>query len=268
MNDGAAIPVMGFGTYCDPPRDRVAGAVRAAIESGYRLVDTAMVYQNERFVGQGIMASGVPREDLFITTKVYKDAMRFGAVRESLEESLDALGLDHVDLVLIHRPLREHNAATWHDLEDARNDGLATSIGVSNFLVRHLDALAETSTVVPAVNQVEMHPFFFRRELLEACQARGIVIEAYSPLVLGRRLHDSTLATIAGKHGKTPAQVLLRWSIQHGCVPIPRSLDPAHIRENASVFDFALDEADMQLMDSWNEDYMAIQPDPDEPDVR
>jgi len=268
LNQGTSIPVLGFGTYCDPPRDRVTAAVGIAIDAGYRLIDTAMIYQNEKFVGAAIAATSVPRNELFITTKVYKDAMRMGGVRDSFEESLENLGLDHVDLLLIHRPLSEFNVATWHVLEDLHNEGLANTIGVSNFLIKHLEALRETSETVPAVNQVEFHPFLFRSELLEYCNQHGIIIESYSPMALGKRNDDERLQAIATTHGKTPAQVLIRWSIQHGCVPIPRSMSEDHIRENADVFDFSLSEDEMVEMDGWNEDYSVIGPDPDEPDLR
>src|SRR5271157_74553 len=268
LNQGTSIPVLGFGTYCDPPRDRVTVAIGIAIDSGYRLIDTAMIYQNEKFVGAAIAATSVPRSELFITTKVYKDAMRMDAVRDSLEESLDNLGLEYVDLLLIHRPLSEFNVATWHVLEDLHAEGLAKSIGVSNFLIKHLEALHETSETIPAVDQVEFHPFFYRTELMEYCQQHGIIIEAYSPIALGKRMEDERIQGIASTHEKTPAQVLLRWSIQHGCVPIPRSMAEDHIRENAAIFDFELSEDEMTEMNGWNEDYMVIGPDPDEPEIR
>jgi methylglyoxal/glyoxal reductase len=268
LNQGASIPMLGFGTYCDPPRDRVKAAVGIAIDAGYRLIDTAMIYQNEKFVGAAIAETSVPRNELFITTKVYKDAMRMNAVRDSFEESLQNLGLDHVDLLLIHRPLSEFNVATWHVLEDLHNDGLAKCIGVSNFLIKHLEALHETSETVPAVNQVEFHPFLFRSELLEYCSQHGILIESYSPMALGKRNDDERLQAIATAHGKTPAQVLIRWSIQHGCVPIPRSMSEDHILENADVFDFTISEDEMADMDGWNEDYSVMGLDPDEPDIR
>jgi len=267
LNQGTSIPVLGFGTYCDPPRERVEHAVEIAIDVGYRLIDTAMIYQNEKYVGAAIASAGVPRDELFVTTKVYKDAMRMNAVRDSFEESLENLGLEYVDLLLIHRPLSELNVATWHVLEDLYNEGLAKAIGVSNFLIRHLETLCETSESVPAVNQVEFHPFLFRSELLEYCTQHGIIIESYSPMVLGKRSDDERLQVIATAHGKTPAQVLIRWSIQHGCVPIPRSMSENHIRENADVFDFTLSDDEMAGMDGWNEDYSVIGPDPDEPDL-
>nr|MDO8087379.1 aldo/keto reductase [Candidatus Sigynarchaeum springense] len=268
LNGGGEIPVLGFGTYSQPPRDRVVQALKIAISTGYRLVDTAVVYQNERFIGKSLAELAVPREELFITTKVWKDAMRVGAVRESLEESLENLGLKYVDLLLIHRPLSVFNADTWHAMEDLRKEGLARAIGVSNFLIKHLEALQECSTIVPAVNQIELHPFFYRKELVDYCQARGIIVESYSPIALGKRLGDPLLRQISNNHGKSPSQVLIRWNMQHGCVPIPRSFSEAHIKENAAVFDFTLTKDEMGDIDGWNEDFNVIGADPDEPDLR
>jgi diketogulonate reductase-like aldo/keto reductase len=268
LNDGNTIPVLGFGTYTQPPRDRIVRAVEIALEVGYRLIDTAAVYQNEQFIGKALARTTVSRKELFITTKVYKDAMRLKVVRESLEESLEKLGLEYVDLLLIHRPLSDFNVETWHVLEDLHEERLARSIGVSNFILKHLEALRETSTTVPAVNQVEFHPFFYRKELLDYCHAHHILLEAYSPIALGKRLDEARLKGIAVAHGKTPAQILIRWNIQHGCVPIPRSISEDHIRENAGVFDFTLTKKEMDSMDGWNEDFMVISPDVDEPDKR
>nr|MDO8109479.1 aldo/keto reductase [Candidatus Sigynarchaeota archaeon] len=249
LNQGSSIPVIGFGTYCAPPRDRVTDAVKHALDAGYRLIDTAMVYQNEQFVGKALAETDVPRNELFITTKIWKDAMRLNVVRESLEESLENLGLEYVDLLLIHRPLREFNVATWHVLEDLHREGLAKAIGVSNFTIKYLEALRKASKTVPAVNQIEFHPFFYRKELMEYCQARHIVVESYSPLALGQRLDHHRLVEIATSHGKTATQVLVRWHLQHGCVPIPRSLSEPHIRENLDVFDFKLTTAEIAEMD-------------------
>ncbi len=270
LNSGGKIPVLGFGTYSKPPRDWIVHSLKIAIATGYRLIDTAAVYQNEHFIGKSLaeLALPVPREELFITTKVWKDAMRVGAVRELLEESLENLGLGYVDLLLIHRPLSDFNADTWHVMEDMLNEGLTKAIGVSNFLIKHLDALRESSTTVPAVNQIELHPFFYRKDLVDYCQARGIIVESYSPIALGKRLDDPRLRNIAMDHKKSPAQVLIRWNVQHGFVPIPRSSLEGHIKENSAVFDFTLSQVDMDEMDSWNEDFNVIGADPDEPNLR
>ncbi len=268
LHGGGRMPCIGFGTYCQPPRERVTRAVQHAVDAGYRLVDTAMSYQNEHFVGAALARSGIPRDQLFITTKIWKDAMRLHVVRESLEESLESLGLEYIDLLLIHRPLSALNVETWHVMEDLVAEGLAKSIGVSNFTIKHIEALKETSTHVPDVNQVEFHPFFFRKELLQYCTEHGIILEAYSPLALGTKLEDARLLRIAEGHGKQASQVLIRWSLQHGCVPIPRSLSEEHIKENINVFDFSLTSDEMEIMDGWNEDFMVISPDPDEPAIR
>lgn len=268
MNNGPSIPVLGFGTFSGPPKDRVIPALKIAIDAGYRLIDTAMIYQNEHFIGKALKDIDIPREELFITTKVWKDAMRVGATRDSIEESLDNLGIEYVDLALIHRPLTEFNLETWHALEDIYNDGLAKSIGVSNFIIKHLDPLLDECKIEPAVNQIEIHPFYYRKGLVDYCKDRGIIVEAYSPLALSKRIDDERLVKMAEKHGKTPAQVMIRWSMQHEIVPIPRSQTRDHILENANVFDFELTKEDMTEMDGWNEDFMVISPDPDEPDQR
>ncbi|MFX0100302.1 MAG: aldo/keto reductase [Candidatus Hodarchaeota archaeon] len=268
MNHGPSIPVLGFGTYSGPPKDRVIPALKIAIEAGYRLIDTAIIYQNEHFIGKALKEIDIPREELFITTKIWKDAMRFNAARDSLEESLENLGVEYVDLALIHRPLSEFNLETWHTLEDLHNEGLAKSIGVSNFIIKHLDPLLEDCKIVPAINQIEIHPFFYRRGLVEYCQKHDIIVEAYSPLALAKKMDDERLVSMAKKHGKTPSQVMLRWSLQHDILPIPRSQSKDHILENINVFDFELTKEDMEEMDGWTEDFMAIAPDPDEPDLR
>ena len=168
-NQGNKIPIIGFGTHCPPPKDRIFSAVEFALETGYRLIDTAMNYQNERYIGSILERTKIPRSELFITTKVWKDAMRTNSVREAVEESLENLKIDYIDSILIHRPLSDYNAKTWQMIEDCNRDGLVKAIGVSNFLISHLEKLKESSTTVPAVNQIEIHPFFYRKELIEYC---------------------------------------------------------------------------------------------------
>jgi diketogulonate reductase-like aldo/keto reductase len=227
-----------------------------------------MNYQNERFIGSILEKTEIPRAELFITTKIWKDAMRTDSVREAVEESLENLKIDYLDLVLIHRPLSDYNEKTWHVLEDCRQDGLVKAIGVSNFLIAHLEKIKQTSTTVPAVNQIELHPFFYRKELVEYCESHNIIIEAYSPLTLGNRLDSPELSKIAHIYNKSPAQILLRWDIQHQIIPIPRALSKGHINENIELFDFQIDPHEMEIMDSLNEDYFVIKPDPDEPTLR
>nr|MDO8110667.1 aldo/keto reductase [Candidatus Sigynarchaeota archaeon] len=217
----------------------------------------------ERIVGDAISKAHIPRSDIFITTKVWKDAMRAGAVRESAEESLDNLHLEYVDLLLIHRPLRAFNVEAWHVLEDLLAEGKTKAIGVSNFTQAHLEAIREQSSKVPAVNQIENHPFFYRKELIQYCNQHHILVESYAPLMVGKKLQDPRLGIIAKSHRKTPAQVILRWNIQHGFVPIPCSVNAQHIRENAQIFDFTLSLQEMTEMDGWNENF-EIYPDKEE----
>jgi diketogulonate reductase-like aldo/keto reductase len=263
LHSGQNIPIIGFGTYCKPPKDRILNALPIALQTGYRLIDTAMNYQNEHYIGQILQQSEIPRRDLFLTSKVWKDPMRVGAVREAVEESLAQLQTDYLDLLLIHRPLRDFNAPTWHIMEDLCHEGLVRSIGVSNFEIHHLEALRETSTDIPCVNQIELHPFYYRRNLIDYCRAHNILVEAYSPMALGQRMDFPPLLQLAKMYQKSPAQILLRWSLQHHFVPIPRSLHPEHIRQNYDVFDFTLATADMALIDSWHDNSSVMKPDPD-----
>ena len=268
LNNGIEIPEIGLGTYRGKKKKLVLKSIPIGLQSGYRLIDTAMLYKNEKHIGKALQKLNINRDEFFITTKVFKNAMRRDGVRESVEESLKNLQLDYADLVLIHRPLTEFNQKSWRVLEELLEEGLAKAIGVSNFLIKHLKALKETSKIIPAVNQIELHPFFYRKELVEYCQANGTIVEAYSPLALGRKFDDPRLVTIAQAHNKTSAQIMLRWSIQHGFIPIPRSFSEVHIKENIDVFDFKLTDKNMKEMNTWNEDFMVIGIDPDEPAIR
>jgi diketogulonate reductase-like aldo/keto reductase len=251
--NGPAIPQLGFGVYQIPPGRATQSAVEAALGSRYRHVDTAAAYGNEMDVGAAIRASGLPPGAVWVTTKLRNEDQGAGA-RRALEGSLERLGLDAVDLYLLHWP-HELRLESWRVLEQLQAEGLARSIGVSNFLVRHLDELLATASVPPAVNQIELSPFLYRtrEDTLCRCADEGIVVEAYSPLTKGRRLDDSTVAAIAAETGRTPAQVLIRWSLQHGFVVLPRSSNPHRIAENAAVFDFVLDESQMTRLDALDE---------------
>jgi len=246
LADGNEIPLLGFGVWQVRDGRECEEAVRMALEAGYRHIDTAQAYGNERSVGNALRDSGVPREDVFVTTKFYPE-------REDPEEeakrSADRLGLDHVDLYIIHWP---KGGATWawDGMQRARQNGFARSIGVSNFSATELEELAGISDGPPAVNQIQLSPFAFRRGLLEACEARGIVVEAYSPLGTGRHLGDARVGEIAERLGRTPAQVLVRWSVQRDIVVLPKSTHRERIVENAQVFDFALTDAEMAALDA------------------
>lgn len=245
LNDGHRIPQLGLGVY-KVADDEASDTVQVALEAGYRHLDTAALYENERGVGAGIARSGVPRDELFVTTKVWNDRHGYDETLRAFDESLDKLGLDYVDLYLIHWPAPRQNryVETYRALESLKADGRARSIGVSNFHTHHLDRLLAETDVVPAINQVELHPELAQTELRRYDAAHGILTEAWSPLARGRLLDNETLATIGARYGKTPAQVVLRWHVELGNVVIPKSVSPARIRENLDVFDFTLDAAD------------------------
>ena len=240
----------------DGPSGAGKGTVARTIAArlGYRHVDTAAVYRNESDVGAAIRASGLAPGTVWVTTKLANADQGAATTRRAFEASLDRLGLDGVDLYLLHWP-HELHPESWHVLEQLHGEGLARSIGVSNFLVRHLDELAAHASVLPAVNQIELSPFLFRSraDTLRRCAEDGIAVEAYSPLTKGRRLDDSTLATVAGELGRTTAQVLIRWSLQKGFVVLPRSSNADRIAENAAVFDFSLDDDQVARLDALDE---------------
>jgi 2,5-diketo-D-gluconate reductase A len=244
LNDGRQMPVIGFGTYSISEPEIFVDAV----DAGYRLLDTATRYENETEVGRGIADSPVPREELFVTTKLPGDAHGSDGPRRELEASLERLGLDHVDLYLIHWPLPriDKYVETWQAMIGLRDEGLTTSIGVSNFLPDHLDRLVGETGVAPAVNQVELHPYFPQAEQRAADNGHQVVTQSWTPIGRGSDLLDNpVLADIGGKHGKSPAQVVLRWHTQIGAAPIPKSATPERFRSNLDIFDFELDQADL-----------------------
>ncbi len=251
LNNGVTIPQFGFGVFQIPPRDTVA-AVRVALEAGYRHLDTAQMYGNEAEVGRAIAESGIPRDEIFVTTKLNNDGHGADAATGAFDESLRRLGLDHVDLFLIHwpRPREDRYVETWTAFEKLAADGRARAIGVSNFTVEHLERLASETATVPAVNQVELNPRFAQPELRAYHAAHGIATEAWGPIGQGGDLLDDGLLTaLAERHGRSPAQIVLRWHVQRGNIVFPKSVDPGRIRENIDVFDFALAPEDMAAID-------------------
>ena len=250
LNDGHAIPVLGLGVWQVPPGRVTREAVRYALQLGYRHVDTARIYGNEGDVGQALRESGVPREEVFVVTKLWNQDHGLARARRAFEDSLAVLGLDYVDLFLIHWPVERRRQESWKALEEFKREGRARSIGVSNYTARHLDELLDSAEIPPAVNQVEFHPYLLQRGLLEHCRAHGIVLTAYSPLAHGEGLEDPALGAIAARHGRTAAQVMIRWAIQHGTSVIPKSARRERINENALVFDFALSDDEMRQIDS------------------
>ena len=262
LNNGVRMPWLGLGTWKSSEGDEAARAVLDAIELGYRHIDTAAVYKNEQSIGKAIRESRVAREHLFVTTKLWNDDVRSGQVAQALDASLKKLGLDYVDLYLIHWPVSGKFVEAWRVLEDLYRQGKARAIGVSNFLSHHLDELAAQTSITPAVDQVEFHPWLRQPDLLERCQRSGIAFEAWSPLMQGKVGEVAELAQIASATGKTPAQVALRWALQHGAVVIPKSVHRSRIAENAAIFDFELTSDDMAILDRLDAS-KRLGPDPD-----
>jgi 2,5-diketo-D-gluconate reductase A len=264
LNNGVDMHQLGFGVFLVPP-DEVVEPVRTALEAGYRLIDTATLYGNEEGVGRAIRNSGIARDDIFVTTKVWNSDQGYDATLKAFDASRRLLGLDVVDLYLIHwpAPKKDLYVDTWKALERLYDDGAVRAIGVSNFTVAHLTRLLDQTTIVPAVNQIELHPGFPQEELRAFHERHGIVTESWSPLGRGHGLLDQTVVTdIAGRHGKTAAQVVLRWHLQLGLVVIPKSTRAERIRENFAVFDFTLDDDEMRSL-SMVQEPGRIGPDPD-----
>ncbi len=250
LNNGVGIPWIGFGTYKIPPGEETYRSVRLALEAGYRSVDTASFYQNEADVGAAVRDSGLPRDEIFVTTKLWNDEHGYEGALKACAASLRRMKLEQVDLYLIHWPVRDRYRDTWRAMEKLVREGQARSIGVSNFLIHHLEDLMKGAEVRPALNQVEFHPFLFASDLLEYCQRQDIQLEAWSPLTRARFLDNPVLVEAGRARGKTPAQVLLRWALQHRVVTLPKSTRETHIRENAAVFDFTLSTLEMARIDA------------------
>lgn len=246
LSDAQRIPQVGLGVW-QASDDEARAAVRVALEEGYRHVDTASIYGNEKGVGEGIRDAGTPREQVFLTTKIWNDAHGFEAARVALNESLERLKVDYVDLLLIHwpAPSQDNYVDTWRALIDAQRNGKARSIGVSNFNQEHLQRLIDETGVAPVLNQIELHPFMQQAELRQAHQHMGISTQSWSPLGQGSALTNPVILEIAQKHSRTAAQIIIRWHLELGLIAIPKSITPSRIRENFNVFDFALDDSDL-----------------------
>lgn len=257
LSNGVEIPCIGFGTWQIPDGKETADAVCAAVDAGYRHIDTAFAYDNEKGVGQAIRDCGVGREKLFITTKLWNSDRGYDSTLKAFETSMNNLGLDYLDLYLIHWPAnsqqfknwQEINTETWRAFEKLYQEKRIRAIGVSNFLPNHLDALLAKAEIVPMVDQIEHHPGYVQAETIEYCRERNILVEAWSPLGRGKVLTAPEMMEIARQHGKTAAQICIRWSLQAGILPLPKSVTPQRIRENAEVFDFELSESDLQTID-------------------
>jgi diketogulonate reductase-like aldo/keto reductase len=252
--DGRSMPVLGLGVWESGRGEPTYRAVRDALELGYRHIDTAKIYGNERDVGRALRESGIPREELFVTTKLWNSDQGFESAKRACEASLAALGLDYLDLYLVHFPAPKR-LESYRALVELQAAGKCRSIGVSNFTARHLEELVRELGVVPAVNQIELHPFLQQRSIVEACVAKKIVVEAYSPLARGQRMSHPVIVRIAKALGRTPAQVHLRWGVQHGYVVIPKSVHRARIDENARLFDFEIPAPEMAALDALDEGF-------------
>jgi diketogulonate reductase-like aldo/keto reductase len=257
LNNGLLMPRMGLGTF--PARGtECVSMVRYAVEAGYRLIDTAAIYKNEEEIGQGIRQCGIPRERLFITSKVWDDDHGFEPTLKAFDASMDRLGLEYLDLYLIHWPnpaqfresFEQTNAETWRAMEKIYRSGRARAIGVSNYLPRHLGALLKTAEVKPAVNQIRLFPGFYQAELVKYCKALGIVVEAYSPLGNGKVLTSPEIVQIAEQHGKTPPQVCVRWCYQEEVIPLPKSVSQERLCNNLDIFDFSLSAEEMRFLET------------------
>ncbi|HEU5004841.1 MAG TPA: aldo/keto reductase [Candidatus Saccharimonadales bacterium] len=253
LNTGTQIPDIGFGTWQIEDGEAVIDAVSRAIDLGYRLIDTAKIYDNEKGVGRAIDGSDIPRDELFVTTKLWNGDQGYGTALDAFDQSLDRLALDFIDLYLIHWPGRDSKKRldSWRALSEIYGSGRARAVGVSNFGVKHLEEILKNSKLTPAVNQIELHPFIYeqQRPVLDFCKQQGIVVEAYSPLARGGVNHP-TLSKIADIYHKSPAQIMLRWATQQGTVPLPKSETPRRIKENIQIFDFELSDKDMQQINN------------------
>ncbi len=270
LSNGVKIPSIGFGTWQTPEGEAAAEAVRTAIEAGYRHIDTAQAYGNEKSVGDGIRRSGINRDDLFVTTKLTNDNHTYEITKSSFEQSLKDLGLDYVDLFLIHwpRPMKfrdnwqKANSETWKAMEELYEDGKIRAIGVSNFMPLHLSALFDTAKIAPMVNQIRLCPGCTQDEVVRYSREKGMILEAYSPLGTGRIFDADDIRFLSSKYGKSIAQISIRWSLQMGFLPLPKSVNEERIRSNIDVFDFELSDEDMEFL-SGSTGVAGGAPDPD-----
>jgi diketogulonate reductase-like aldo/keto reductase len=255
LNNGVEIPALGYGTYkVERGREALDGTLWA-LEAGYRHIDTASMYGNESDIGDAVRKSGIPREEIFITTKVWNSDQGYDRTLRAFDASLSRLNSGYIDLYLIHWPVEILRDETYRALETIYSEGRARAIGVSNYTIRHLEVLISKFDIVPAVNQVEFSPFLYQKDLLDYCNSKGILIEAYSPLVRGRKMNDPRLRKLAEKYGKDPAQMLIKWGLQHNLVSLPKSSRKDRIISNADVFGFEISPEDMELMNSFNENF-------------
>jgi methylglyoxal/glyoxal reductase len=257
MNNGNEIPQFGLGVYLAKRGRECKKAVKWALEAGYRHIDTASSYENEKDVGKALRNSGIKREEVFITTKLWNGDQGYENALKAFDKSLKMLNLQYIDLYLIHWPVQDKRKESWKALEKIYESGYCRSIGVSNYTIRHLQELFTYANVVPSLNQVEFSPYLYQKDLLDFCTDNKILLGAYAPLTRMKKLNDPKLQAISKIYNKTPAQVLIRWAIQHNLVVTPKSVNKDRIIENANIFDFSLDESHMKILDNLNEDFRA-----------
>jgi diketogulonate reductase-like aldo/keto reductase len=260
LNNGTKIPPIGFGVFRVPEGEEVMNAVTLALKAGYRLIDTAMMYKNEEGVGKAIKNSGIPREEIFVTTKLWNTDQGYESTLKAIDTSLGKLGLTYVDLYLIHWPTanadlnvsENKREETWKAMEEIYKSGKVKAIGVSNYTITHLEEMKKYLTIIPAVNQVEFHPFLYQKELLQYCKENSITLQAHSPLADGKSNENEKVSNIAKKYNKSNSQIMIRWGIQHEAIPIPKSVHKERIEENINVFDFKLTDEEMETLNSLN----------------
>ncbi|MHA2052588.1 MAG: aldo/keto reductase [Candidatus Hodarchaeales archaeon] len=256
LNNGVSIPYLGLGVYTLKPSVAVP-TINWAINLGYRLIDTASLYGNEREVGEAIIAaSDIPRKEFYVTTKLWNKDHGFEKALAAFDHSLKIMGLDYIDLYLIHWPIPKRRLESWKALESLLETGKVKSIGVSNYMIPHLEELLNQCNITPVINQIEYHPWLYRKELQEYCRSKNIRVQAYSPLTKGRKLNDPILLSIAAKYSKSPAQILIRWCLEHDTSTIPMSSSQDHLKENTEVFDFSLLKEDMSTLDQLDQGYV------------
>ncbi len=258
LNNGVQMPLLGLGVY-DMYNQEAIQTVSTALKIGYRLIDTAAMYENEIEIGKGIKESGINRNEIFLTTKVDNASQGYDKTLQAFEESMKRLDCEYIDLYLIHWPIKATRKDTWKALEHLYNTNRVRAIGVANYLLPFLDELDTYKTIVPVVNQVEFSPYLFQQPLLERCKREDIQLQAYTPLVRGQRFNDERLIAFSEKYYKTPAQIILRWAIQHNISTIPKSSSPIRLQENFQIFDFEISNDDMKKIDGFNENLRVVE---------
>jgi len=257
LNNGINMPLLGLGVY-DMHAEEAVEAVRYALQTGYRLIDTAAMYGNEKQIGEGIRQSGIPRDEIFVTTKVNNTDQGYDQTLRAFDESMKALAIDSIDLYLIHWPIKNKRASTWKAIEKLYADGRVRAIGTGNYLLPFLEEMDAYATLVPAVNQIEFSPYLFLKNELDYCRQHQICLQAYTPLLRGQKFNDPRIQALGAKYNKTPAQIILRWAVQQGISTIPKSSNPERIKENFGIFDFVMSDEDILNMNGFHEGFRIV----------